>query len=497
MRDPFVEISPTGSFTIYTGFFKNNGAGGNQNGGFLIYRNKSTGGAWQSVALGFHANDPSNTDVQNQFWKGTINLGAGGLNAGANDVIEYYVKATFTDRDDTFLYGGDIDGNHRSTGTEATAIASPYSFRNRPAWIFHASNRVLSGNSVSFWAKVGYVGDVNSNATRWGDSGAVYFTTDGSAPGGALGVPSGTSQTATFRYDHPEQNLNEAGSVTGAKPMWWVATAPTLLQSLPLGATIQYRIGFWHSANGEERFADFNAAANNQVFTFTNGTVGDAVMNVTTATTGTLNGDYTTTKLFVDEIAGTSVPMTITFQPGQASVTEAEVVTNLNQRDFVNADKNANGIPDGMEFNQTESIIGTGSDYFYRSYPMTSAGAGSYALTLSAAKTGAYRLTARWKVTGDPNWRWFTNFSANRRDHAITVSPVTARGMSMYEVNTLTVEAKATGSFIERSTFEDLYDGPGAPRTADGRGFNLDYFAGLGVNWLWFQPIHPAAIEGA
>jgi len=65
------------------------------------------------------------------------------------------------------------------------------------------------------------------------------------------------------------------------------------------------------------------------------------------------------------------------------------------------------------------------------------------------------------------------------------------------EINTLTIEAKESAEqFIERSTFEDLHDAPGAPRTVDGKGFNLDYLTGLGVNWLWFQPVHPSAIDG-
>ena len=498
MRDPFVEISPTGSFTVYEGYFKNNGAGGNQNGGYLIYRNATANGAWQSVALSFHANVPDNSNVQNQFWKGTINLGSGGLNAGVNDVIQYYIKTTYTDRDDTYLYGGDLDTHNLSTGTEALATASPYSFRNRPAWIYHAGNRVISGNGVNFWAKVGYVGDVNDNTTRWANAGAVYFTTDGSTPAGSLGAGSGTTQVAAFAYDHPETPFESGGStsVTGGKGMWWTAGAPTILQGLALGSTVKYKIGFWHTATNEERFADFNAAADNQVFSFTNGAVGDPVLTVTTATNGALNGNYTATKLFVDEIAGDSIPVSIAFSPGQANITAVEVVTNLNQRDYATADKNANGVDDGMEFNETESIIGTGTDFYYRSYPMTAAGGGSYSLTFNATKTGAYRLTARWKVSGDNNWRWFTNHSANRRDHAITVSPSIARSMNLYEVNTLTVEAKDTGGFIQRSTFEDLYDAANAPRTGDGRGFNLDYLAGLGVNWLWFQPIHPASIEG-
>ena len=496
MREPFVEISPTGTFTIYTGYYKNNGAGGNQTGGTVFYR-KGTTGAWSSVALGFHANVPSNADAQNQFWKATIDLGPGGLNAGANEVIQYYVETTYSDRDTTYLYGGDLDGNNLTTGAAATAQAAPYGYRNRPAWIFHANNRVVSGDSVSVWAKVGYIGDVNDNATRWANAGAVYFTTDGSTPAGALGVASGTTQVAAMSYDHAETPFESggSGSVTGGKGMWWVATAPTLMQGLPLGTTVKYRIGFWHTANNEEKTADFNAGALGPVFSFTNGTAGDPELTIASATTGTLNGNYTTTKLFVDEIAGDSIPLTVTFKPGQTA-TEVEVVTNLNQRDYADHDKNANGVQDGMEFNETLSLIGSGADYYYRSYPMTAPTAGSYTLTVNATKTGAYRLTARWKVSGDPNWRWFTNHAANRRDHAITVSPVTARDINLYEINTLTVEAKATGTFIERSTFEDLYDAPGAPRTADGRGFNLDYLTGLGVNWLWFQPVHPAAIEG-
>ncbi|MFZ4767926.1 MAG: hypothetical protein ACOYMN_23505, partial [Roseimicrobium sp.] len=387
---------------------------------------------------------------------------------------------------------------HLKTGTESVAQAAPYTFRNRPAWIFHAGNRVVSGDSVSFWSKVGYIGDVNDNATRWVNAGAVYFTTDDSTPSGALGVGTGTTLVAAASYDHAETPFDSGGSssVTGGLGMWWVATAPTLLQTLPLGTTVKYKVGFWHTANNEEKFADFNAATNNQVFTFTNGTLGDPVLTVASATTGSLNGNYTTTKLFVDEIAGDAVPVTITFAPGQANLTEVEVVTNLNQRDYADDDKNANGVHDGMEFNQTESLIGTATDFYYRSYAMTPAGSGNYTLVLPATKTGAYRLTARWKVSGDSAWRWFTNYGANRRDHALTVSPTLARDMNLYEINTLTIEAKATGSFIERSTFEDLHDAVGAPRTVDARGFNLDYLTGLGVNWLWFQPIHPAAIEG-
>ena len=43
----------------------------------------------------------------------------------------------------------------------------------------------------------------------------------------------------------------------------------------------------------------------------------------------------------------------------------------------------------------------------------------------------------------------------------------------------------------------DLHDGTGARAyNATNAKFNLSYIANLGVNWLWFQPIHPNGIAG-
>ncbi|MGB6222847.1 alpha-amylase family glycosyl hydrolase, partial [Haloferula sp.] len=499
MRDPYVEIDPQGSFTVYQGFFKNGGANGNQTGGSLFFRNATAATPWQSTALGFHA-DAGN----NQFWKANIDLGAGGLNAGPSDVIEYYLLVTFdgttgSNPDDTYLHGGDLDpglGNQAATVAEASAQASPYSIRNRPAWIFHADNRVTNGDDVEFWAKVGYIGDTNDLSTRWANAGGIYYTTDGSEPAGSLGIPSGATQVATFTYSHPEQNEIDSGSVTEGRGMWWRANVPGLLEGKPLGTTFNYRIGFWNTDTNEEKFADHNAPTNDKTFTFTNGALGDPVLTISTPSTGSLNGDYTTSKLYVDELAGDTIPVTIAFAPGQSNITAVECVTNLNQRHRADADKNTNSISDGQEFNQVSGIIGPPSDdsYYYHAHPMVPTGTpGEYSVTINATRTGAYRLTARWKVDGDPEWRQFTAFG--RRDHAITVTPTDARDINLYEIHTLTIEANG-GGFDNRSTFEDLHDAPGALRTADGKGFNLGYLQGLGVNWLWFQPVHPPAVEG-
>ncbi len=226
-----------------------------------------------------------------------------------------------------------------------------------------------------------------------------------------------------------------------------------------------------------------------------------ALPSLYAAPTLTVNGvgaNYTTSKLFVDEIAGDVVPLVIVLNPDEAgTITAAEVFTNLNNRDRANGDADNDGVHDGIQPPSGDVVIAGNDIHYYTATALTSQAGGTYTITLNAMKTGAYRLTARWKVLGDDNWRYYSNLAEGRRDHAVTVSPKDARDINLYEINTLTIEAReGAGQFIERSTFEDLHDAPGAPRTADGKGFNLDYLTNLGVNWLWFQPVHPAAIDG-
>ncbi len=236
-------------------------------------------------------------------------------------------------------------------------------------------------------------------------------------------------------------------------------------------------------------------------FTFGLGTAGAApTLSITSTGNGTLGGDYTTSKLFIDEIRGDAVPLTIAFAPGDANLTAVEIVTNLNQRDRVTADKDGNGIEDSMQYlldAATPGLIGTDDTYYWKKYtPSGSLASGNFSLTLNATRTGAYRLTARWKVSGDTNWRWWTDGAANRRDHAITVSPEETRKYIVYEINAATIEASGT-TFATRSTLQDLSDRPGAVQTAAGRAnnFNLAYLSTLGVNTLWFQPWHPFGWE--
>jgi len=216
--------------------------------------------------------------------------------------------------------------------------------------------------------------------------------------------------------------------------------------------------------------------------------VAAASFTVSTDTTGTLSADYTTSKLYVDELASDAVPITISFSPG-VSASEVELWTNLNNRDRAGQDGDGDGIHDGIlppaaptnkPAAYTSGIYPT-NGYFY-AIPLTGSG-GTYSITTNAVKTGAYRLTGRYKIAGQNTWTWFSG-----RDHCITVAPKLARNMTVYEINVFNVNATGP-DFFRRSTLESLSD------TNNGR-VNLASLRNMGINTLWFQPIHPNGIEG-
>ncbi len=210
-----------------------------------------------------------------------------------------------------------------------------------------------------------------------------------------------------------------------------------------------------------------------------------------------VNADYSTTHVFVDEVAGDAVTVTAFFDPQTNGVATAEVLTNLNRRDRAQLDANGDGIEDGIKPPDARNFAPGEDANYFKAFAMTQV-AGGFQLTLNAAnagpaKTGAYRLTARYRLNGEAagTWHYFNN-DGGHRDHAIVVSPKKTRDMVMYEINPLTVEAEGTLE-SQRSTFVDLWDGPGSTRFPR---WNLDYLRGLGCNWLWFQPIHPMGIDG-
>ncbi|HOX55281.1 MAG TPA: alpha-amylase family glycosyl hydrolase [Candidatus Paceibacterota bacterium] len=482
MRSPEFEIGTDTTVTVYQGVQKYNNPGygtANQTGGTLYYKG-ATQGSWSNTALTWHLN--GGPSPNNQYWKASFNSAS----VGTNEVIQYYLYLNFdSGAENTYLYGG--DGGSSTTTSQATAATSPFAIRNRPAWLFHAGNRVVSPGdddthyNVAFWIKLGYIGKDSSLASRWADHAAVYFTTDGATPTGSLGVAGGTSQAVSLALDHVEDDTSPAGNA-----MWWQGT----VSNLPAFITIKYKIGAWHSTNNEEKFADYNAGSPNTVFDFSIGAAGDPVLTV-----NGLNANYTTTHVFVDETAADSVPLAILFSPGVSGVTNAEVFSNLNRRDRAALDANGDGVEDGIVPPDGAAIAAGDDSQYYKAYTMSPGGQpGQYTLTLNAQKTGAYRLTARYQITGDTNWFWYSD--GGRRDHALVVAPRKARNITLYELNVLNIGSQGMQDY-QRSTFTDLHGGPGSrPYDPVTNRFNLAYARNLGVNWLWFQPIHPIGDAG-
>ena len=209
-----------------------------------------------------------------------------------------------------------------------------------------------------------------------------------------------------------------------------------------------------------------------------------------------VEGNYTTTHLYVDEIAADSIPVTVFFDPQTLGVEMCEVFTNLNRRERAGLDADGDGIEDGIKAPNGNNIPAGNDANYYKAYPMGLV-SGGYQITLQAQKTGAYRLTARYRLNGDAagTYRYYTDPFGDLcfRAHALVVSPKAARDIQLYEVNPLTVIATGTLD-TQRGTFADLANGF-APNTGKPR-FSLQYVKDLGCNMLWFQPIHPNGIAG-
>ena len=349
------------------------------------------------------------------------------------------------------------------------------------AWVWHNSNRVAyDATNVQFWAKIGYCNGDGSD--RWITNAAIYYTTDGTAPSGSYGVPSGSTLVRTMQFDHVESDSSSYG-----EGMWWAGT----VTNLPTYTVIKYKIGAWYSTSLPERFADYGTSGtNNNTFTFQIGYVGEPELTV-----NGVNANYTTTKFFVDEIAHETQSVVVVFKPGAANLEKVEVFTDLDRRDFCDVDYTnaylaADGCPDGIKGPDGNYLTTNDVGAYYRAYPMSLYAAGEYRWTGTASRCGAYRLTARYTTNGMAanTWHWYTDWAASRRDHAIVVTPKKALGLTMYELNTLTVKA-TDNTEAGRGTFARLLEGSDSFTN-----FNLSYLNRIQANCLWFQPIHPNAV---
>ncbi|MBU0678629.1 MAG: hypothetical protein KJ626_10985 [Verrucomicrobia bacterium] len=484
MRSPVTEPSTNQTVYFYNGNqYQGTGNSGDQSGGTLYHRVVG-GGGWTSTNLYYDS-----ASGNNKYW--VTDIPPGTYTSGQQ--IEYYFKITYTDHDNTYIGTTNNGVGNVLKGIESWVQTNTFKFTYStqsglaPAYVWHAANRVVSsGSNVEFWVKVGYAEGIGSN--KWADYSSIYYTTDGATPSGGYGSSSnGSTIEASMSFDHMEWDSYPDGDA-----MWWVGK----VTNLPLQTTIKYKIGAWKTTGTYERFADYNAATDNQVFSFELGTtVGDPELTV-----NGLSANYTTTKLFVDEIAGDTQEVVIVFTPNAAELDKVEVFSNIGRRDYVdvdytNANITADGYPDGINPPDGNYITTNDTGAYFTAFPMVHQGGGVYIWTARVDRCGAYRVSARYSTNNQPanTWQWYTSTAANRRDHAVVVTPKKALALTMYELNVPTVEAVWTDQ-AGRSTFEDLLGA--ADGDSDGFDpFNLDYLNLIQANTLWFQPIHPNKIE--
>jgi hypothetical protein len=98
------------------------------------------------------------------------------------------------------------------------------------------------GDAVDLWARIGY--------SFWYTDVAIYYTTDGSEPAGAKGVPTGSTAVLTNAGGGISFIRNEPHSPDNID--WWKGTLPPATRTY--GLTVKYKIGAWHSGGGPEVF---------------------------------------------------------------------------------------------------------------------------------------------------------------------------------------------------------------------------------------------------
>lgn len=469
MRNPLNAFTNHDVYFYSGNQFQGDGTTGDQTGGALYHRLVG-GGAWASEALGFDSQQGNN-----KYWLAHIPSGT----YSETNEVEYYLRVDYADHDTTWI--GTTNGGAASVPLASQSAAESNAFRftyggapgTEAGFLWHNSNRVVVGEgSVQFWVKAGYAEGAGSN--RWVDTAALYYTTNGSAVGVAgKGAGDANTMVALMSFDHVEEDASPNGNA-----MWWVVT----VTNLPPTGDVHYKIGAWNGA-GLQRFAEYNTEAeDDKEFVFSLHVAGADGLVVNGR-----NADYSVTKFFVDERAGETRSISAFYTiPGSDPVEQVELFSNLDRRDFADVDYNSDGIPDGIKPPDGNSITTNDTGAYYRAYPMTALGGREYQWTGTVSKTGAYRLTARYKLQGNTNWFWYS--SDGRRDHAIVVSPRKALEMTLYEVNPLTVKATSNDK-NGRSTFADLLAGNQDSFT----NFNLGYLNKMQINCLWFQPIHPSA----
>ena len=496
MRNP---IHPYASspVNIYSGnqAYGDGGNPGDQSGGTIYYR-AAGATAWQTAAMEY------DTAIENnKFWRGAIPADE----FAAASTVEYVIKVTYNDaHDDTYL-GLAAAGDVASTafGTLEAAAAHPFDFTyageagQEPAFVWHGGNAVkISGTNVQLWVKTGYVQGTNA----WADQAQIRYKVVVPAQQsskarqgvrvvprkkGAKAVDPTLTKMVEMRMDHTDEDPSGLG-----KAMWWVGSVQED-DLAAAGAVLRYQIAVRKTTagggNGTWRLAEYQSeGANDTVFEYTMASSG-----ANTLTVNGLNADYTTSKFFIDESKGETAHLHVVYTP-PSGASDVQIFSNVGRRDYWGADLDDDGVPDAIRppSGDLVTVANTATtNTYFGAWAMTwDADAGVYTWDADIGKTGAYRLTARYKKDG--TWHYYSELGSGIRDHAIVISPRKVLEQNIYEVNGMTAKASAANE-AGHSTFDDLIEG------ADGYAeFGVPYLNNIGANCLWFQPIHTSSEYG-
>jgi hypothetical protein len=493
------------------------GTPGNMTGGWLYHKGAGET-AWSSNELAFENPEWDNPSWKgagdNKYWK--VVLPAGMYPAATN--VQYYFKVEYLSaeglspaRDTTWLASDGSGAMYKTYASEAEAQAKPFDCPfvddsgAEPGYLWHAGNAVAAGtNMVQFWVKVGYTNETQ----EWADHVEMHyrFLGDGEEPAESSARISSRSrmraasrsmaddgpayETVAFSRDHVEEDSSSYGNAT-----WWMGTVKS--DAFLSTNWMEYEIVAWKSAesggNGVARYADYRTSSATNRFYYTMWAAGANELTV-----NGLNADYTTSKFFIDEAAiaagtETAPVISVVYAPPVENAYAVEVFSNVGRRDYWKADIDGNGIPDAIFPPNGDLYTTEVTNGYYLAQAMDRVG-GKYTLTIPLEKTGAYRLTARYKATAADTWHYYSESGSGIRDHAVVVSPKKVLAQNVYELNALTVKASGA-SRSGRSTFADLVN-PSAGKQDTFDEFSIDYLNKIGANCLWFQPIHPATEDG-
>lgn len=296
----------------------------------------------------------------------------------------------------------------------------------------------------------------------------------------------GTNQTGgTFFYrfaGNNWQSVNLAFHADQGSNQFWKASV-----TVPAGGTlVEYYFRSTHSNRAETFVFGTNQTGGSESAAQQSPTSFQVAFPPPVLTVNGTNANYSKSNFYIDEVNDTTFPqIEVLFSPNAANIQAVEIFTNLNNRERAAMDANGDGIEDGIIPPDGNLITTANTNSYFRAYAMEDLGGGQYRLVLPVQKTGAYRLTARFRVQGNPNWIWVGE--SGYRDHAIVVAPKAARDMRIYELHVTNLNATGP-TFAQRGTFEDLHS-PTARA-------NLDWLRNLGINWIWFQPFHPQGFDG-